>query len=419
MSLVGKLLHSLASSRAPKAMARVEANAAKLNAQPPADFSAITSKYEDGAHLPARPLEVPGAEQLTPSSRPPPSLDYEKLDHQGRRFLSGGRTAAQLEAETGQPAVEPKRLYAALSHGSTIEARVSALVEAAKRKGPDGTSAFDRGTLVLTAGTGSGFVEPVGVNAVESFAHGDVATLAFQYNDQPSTNSAPEVPEATREFEQLLVAVNAELEKRRARGETVPRLVVLGESLGAAVAEAALRPHYGELRTPGSKYHVDAMLLCGLPGFRELPGDVVTGQGKDGFIARLDPQRPESTWAQSSYAVANNGDDPVPHIGDWSTLVQRPADWPEDKRFFPLVSMLQMVKGLPVSTHPEAGKFNEAAHDYRARKVELVAKYVFGGAPAAALVDRVNGRQRELEAARGEMIEAQVNWDQLQTKGTP
>lgn len=122
----------------------------------------------------------------------------------------------------------------------------------------DRAGGFDRSVIVVTIPTGSGWVDPAQVAAVESATGGDVATVAVRYSAAPSAAVFVLRPEvATRSAQALLGEV---IDRIRALpyGDR-PQLVVHGLSLGAVAGIRALAD-------PSLAREVDAALWQGPPG---------------------------------------------------------------------------------------------------------------------------------------------------------
>lgn len=117
---------------------------------------------------------------------------------------------------------------------------------------------FERSVLMVTIPTGSGWVDPDEVSAIEDWAGDDIATVAMRYSAAPSGAVFALRPElAVDSARALLREVTRHL--RELPEHDRPRLVVHGLSLGAQAGVAALEdPTISEL--------VDATLWQGLPG---------------------------------------------------------------------------------------------------------------------------------------------------------
>lgn len=122
----------------------------------------------------------------------------------------------------------------------------------------DAAGGFDRSVLVVTIPTGSGWVDPDQVTAVENWAGGDVATVAMRYSSAPSAAVYALRPGLAAESARAILAeVTGRI--RSLPPQQRPHLVVHGLSLGAQAGAAALTD-------PGIAELVDAVLWQGPPG---------------------------------------------------------------------------------------------------------------------------------------------------------
>lgn len=201
------------------------------------------------------------------------------LGAKGRQFLRGATPAATIARVTGRPARRPVRVYAELRPDEDDDARAA---RGAKRLRAAG--ALDRSVVVVVVPTGSGWVDPAAVTAVETLTGGDVATLAVQYADVPSwvaylqgADRAVRSAAATlREVRALLDAVPA---TRR------PRLLVFGESLGAL----------GGLRgQAASSTDLDGALWVGVPSDA---ADLAAQARRAGQTVLVHPDDPVAAWS--------------------------------------------------------------------------------------------------------------------------
>lgn len=121
-------------------------------------------------------------------------------------------------------------------------------------------SGFEKSVIVVTIPTGSGWVDPDQVAAVESATGGDVATVAVRYSAAPSAAVFALRPEvATRSAQALLREIVDRI--RALPVSDRPQLVVHGLSLGAFAGIRALAD-------PSLARYVDAALWQGPPGAR-------------------------------------------------------------------------------------------------------------------------------------------------------
>lgn len=104
-------------------------------------------------------------------------LKWTDLGRAGREFVATGPTAQQISAITGHSAKQPIRVYVGLRSADTPEARAKLALEELKRQG-----GFDRSILIVITPTGTGWVDPSGMDPVEYLHDGDVASVAVQYS---------------------------------------------------------------------------------------------------------------------------------------------------------------------------------------------------------------------------------------------
>ncbi|MGP6174516.1 alpha/beta-hydrolase family protein [Corynebacterium sp. A21] len=144
---------------------------------------------------------------------------------------------------------------------------------------------FDREILVVMLPTGSGWVDPEQVSALERWAGGDIATVSMRYSAAPSAVVYLLNPNRARESAAALLhevgqhlAQLPELER--------PALIVQGLSLGAAAGRESLE----ELALP---VPVAARLWQGAPGGAARPAPVdpctVSAINADDPVAALNP----------------------------------------------------------------------------------------------------------------------------------
>jgi len=310
-----------------------------------------------------------GIEQPTVSSRsggPGSLVPWATLGREGRTWIGGGASAAEIAEFTGAPALEPVRAYAGLDSAGTIEARAALAVDDLARAG-----GFDRGLLVVVTTTGSGWVDPGSVDTIEHLTGGDSATVAMQYSYLPSWMSYLVDQDRAREAgRELFDAVYDRWSKLPL--DDRPRLVVVGESLGSYGGETAFSGEYDlRNRTGGA-------VFAGPPNFnplfREFVDDRDSGSSeiepeyRDGRTVRFtdDPtaEAPPTSrpWDGSRVLYLVHASDP---IVVWSPqlLYARP-DWLEEApggdvvdavRWIPFVTFWQVTADLPFATNVPDG----------------------------------------------------------------
>ena len=133
-----------------------------------ATYAGLDALFEERSPRPEGALKTGGPTSL---------LDWEGLGRQGRLMISAAPDAAQIEAATDAPALEPLRVYVGLNSAPDPEARADLALAELQR-----IDAFSRSTLVIATPTGTGWVDTVGQQALEYLLGGDVATVSVQYS---------------------------------------------------------------------------------------------------------------------------------------------------------------------------------------------------------------------------------------------
>jgi uncharacterized membrane protein len=343
-----------------------------------------------------------GIEQPTVSSRsggPGSLIPWASLGREGRTFMGGGASAAEIAEFTGAPALEPVRAYAGLESAPTTEARAALAVDDLARVG-----GFDRSLLVVVTTTGSGWVDPGAVDTVEYLTGGDSATVAMQYSYLPSWISYLVDQDRARESgRELFDAVYDRWSKLPL--DDRPRLVVVGESLGSYGGETAFSGEYDlRNRTAGA-------VFVGPPNFNTLyrefvddrdPGSrEIEPEYRDGRTVRFtnDPAAdiPPTTrpWDGPRVLYLLHASDP---IVVWSPqlLYARP-DWLEEApgddvvdvvKWIPFVTFWQVTADLPFATNVPDGH----GHVYTTQYVDAWAQVLQPPGWTDAEADRLRDR---------------------------
>lgn len=257
---------------------------------------------------------------VPPAARAPEGI---ALGYEGRVFLAAGRDGAA------------RRVYVGLHDAADPAERAELAVAALDRAG-----AFDRAAILVVVPTGSGWVNPAAVAALEGLTGGDMATVVSQYAEQPSwlAYAAGRTEAAADSARTLVSAVRARLDEDRSPDR--PVLFVYGESLGALGAQAAAG-------------QADGVLVAGTPAAR---------------------------WSSTprSATCVLHPDDPVGWFSP-KLLVTRPPGW--GRPWLPVVSFWHTAASLVSALDVLPG------HGHRYGD-ELVA----GWLATAAVVDVVAGR---------------------------
>ncbi|RVW00707.1 alpha/beta hydrolase [Rhodococcus xishaensis] len=257
----------------------------------------------------------PGVVQplLPEKSGSPVSLaPWDTLGFEGRNFVSGGISAAELTAANGEPAQEPIRVYAGLETAQDTDARMDIVLDELER-----TGAFERKTLVIIPTTGTGWVNPTAAQAIELVENGDSALVAAQYSYLPSWISfLADRSKAAAAGNALISAVHDRwLTKPEA---TRPKLYVYGESLGTQAGEGAF-DGLADIRET-----VDGVLWVGPPNSNPLWRSLTD---------RRDPGTPEIQPVYADGLIVRFADDaaaipggPGPWLEPRVLYIQHPSD---------------------------------------------------------------------------------------------
>ena len=135
-------------------------------------YSLRDTMTAEGVRQPTTSLRSGGPDSLIP---------WDSLGWQGRNFIGKGPSVSDIEKFTGQPAMEPIRIYAGLASAPDAEARAALAVRDLERAG-----GFQRKNLLVVTTTGSGWVDPALSDTFEYLSGGDSAIVALQYSYLPS-----------------------------------------------------------------------------------------------------------------------------------------------------------------------------------------------------------------------------------------
>nr|WP_010130531.1 alpha/beta-hydrolase family protein [Microbulbifer agarilyticus] len=298
---------------------------------------------------------------------------WQDMGHQGRRYLALRPKAKDIAEVTGT-AKDPIRVYVGLNAADSPEQRASLALEELKRVG-----GFERSYLLLITPTGTGWVDPGAINALEYLLGGDVASVAAQYSYLPSpialmTQDAYGRETARAAFEAVYRYWSGLPEASR------PRLYLFGLSLGALNSDRSFDfydiiddPFHGALWT-GPPFRSDTWRLvtaerdegspAWLPQFRE--GAVVRfGNHYEGYDSG------EAEWGKFRIAYLQHGSDPIVFFDpaaayrepDWMKQ-PRARDVSPDLNWYPIVTMLQLAMDMHAGIAPMGFGHSYAPADY-------------------------------------------------------
>ena len=327
-------------------------------------FSRVNNELDPTRPAPSTPLRSGGPGSL---------VSWESLGHQGRIFVGGGPTVAQLTAFNKAPASEPIRAYAGLNSGTGIRKGAELAADELERAG-----GLNRKVIAVATTTGTGWVNAAEEGSLEYMYNGDTAIVSMQYSFLPSWLSFLVDKENARQAGQALFeAVDAKV--RELPEAQRPKIVVFGESLGSFGGEAPfLSPNNIIARTNGA-------LFSG-PTFNNTMRDDVTVNRDPGspewlpifddganvrFAARPeDLGRPDQPWGNPRVVYLQHASDP---IAWWRLdLLFAQPDWlreprgydvSNDMKWIPVVTFLQVSADMAVAVDVPDGHGHRYVRD--------------------------------------------------------
>lgn len=304
--------------------------------------------------------EFPQPGSALRSGGPESLVDWETMGRQGRRFVATGPTVEELDEASGGGAKEPIRVYAGIKSADDLQARADLVLAELQR-----TGAFERSVLVLVTTTGTGFIEPNSVNALEYLHNGDTAVAGVQYSYLPSWISILADQQITKDTSDAVFDTVHEFWSSLPESER-PELYLFGLSLGSFGVESVLSS-INVVNSP-----IDGALMTGPPFVNPLwnrltderdpasPASLPVYQ--DGRTVRFTARenvldRPSGRWGDTKIVYLQHASDPVTFFSP--DLAVRPPDWlEEDQRgpdvspemdWVPIVTMWQVLFDLPVA----------------------------------------------------------------------
>ncbi|UZD90317.1 alpha/beta hydrolase [Cognatishimia activa] len=323
----------------------------------------------DGIYFVSNRTSEEGVEQPVRSSQAGSDaslITWDKTGKWGQDFIVSGPSREDLKAFGLENAQDPIRIYGGLELAETESERVDLVLTEMDRVG-----AFDRSILVLGTPTGTGWLDPGAVDALEYIHAGDTAIVGLQYSYTPSWMTILLDPNRSKQSSKALFdAVYDRWTKMDA--ETRPKLYLFGLSLGSMGSEAAAS-HFATLSDP-----IDGALRSGPPFPSDLWRELVASRTEgspiwlprvgDGSLLRFTGRESSlrdgySEWANQRYVYIQHASDPMSWFGA-SLLYARP-DWLSDEGraedisqyfdWYPVVTFFQVLFDIPISASPPYG----------------------------------------------------------------
>jgi uncharacterized membrane protein len=158
-------------------------------------------------------------------------FDWQDVGRRGRDFIATGLSGAEISALTGRPAKDPIRVYAGYIGDNELQAQAELALKEMIRIG-----GFEREVLIVATPTGTGWLDPAGVDTVEALHDGDTAIVALQYSYLPSWTTLLIDPDRSRNAAHLLFQTIYG-HWLTLPASTRPKLYLFGLSLGALGSE--------------------------------------------------------------------------------------------------------------------------------------------------------------------------------------
>jgi uncharacterized membrane protein len=315
-----------------------------------AAFSVQNATLAPDVDQPTSPLRSGSDESL---------VSWESLGQPGRKWVSRGPTAADIDDFSGGGALEPIRVYVGIDSAATMEERARLALRELER-----TGAFDRDVLVLATSTGSGGIDPNATRALEYIHNGDTAIAGFQYSYLPSWISLLVDQEVAKESSTIFFETIHD-HWRRLPDDERPALYLFGVSLGSYGSEASST----STRTIGDP--IDGAVWAG-PTFVNDQWLYTSDHRDDGSAAWLpiyddgsvirftgngdDLRLPRGVWNDDTrFVYIQHPSDPVSFFSfdllfnepEWLQGERSPEMSP-DMHWYPLVTFWQVAMDLPV-----------------------------------------------------------------------
>lgn len=294
------------------------------------------------------------------SGSPASAVDFEQMGRQGRSFVSSGPDAAEINDYSGGGAREPIRAYVGLRSAETLDERADLLLAELQR-----TGAFEREILVIATVTGTGYLDPAGVDPLEYLWNGDTAIAGVQYSYLPSWISLLADQEVVQETSREVFRAVHDYWSTLPEADR-PRLFLYGLSLGSTGVEAVLSS-VDILNEP-----IDGALMVGPPFINPLHSEITAARDEgtppwqpvysDGRTVRFTAEQygldqGTGTWGPTRVAYLQHGSDPVTWFNgrlafdspEWLEPENRAPDVTESMAWYPLVTMWQVLLDMPAA----------------------------------------------------------------------
>lgn len=294
------------------------------------------------------------------SGTPESLVSWDTLGRQGQRFIATGPKQVDVADFYGSAAEDPIRIYVGVDSAPTAQERAELAINELHR-----TNAFERSKIVVATPTGTGWLEPKAVDAVEYMHGGDTVIVAQQYSYLPSWASFLVDKDVARETGRILFdAVYKEWSELPE--DTRPQLYAYGLSLGSYGSQAAFNSPSAMLNSiDGAVYQGainDADVWRSITDVRDESSPewqpVYDGGESIRFASTpLDVLRSVESWERPRVLYMQHASDPIVWFS--FDLIFRQPDWLIEPRG-PDVSSL--MRWYPFVTFVQVAVDQAAAH---------------------------------------------------------
>ena len=307
------------------------------------------------------------------SSGPASAMPFDSLGKEGRRFVLMALSTDEITAVMGQPAIEPVRVVGGYEATDDVAERARLTLADMEDCG-----AYDRGLICVGSPTGVGYFNYSVAEALEYLTLGDCAIVVPQYALVPSALALTKTVEAEQLTRLVLEGVRDRIASMPAGRR--PRVVLIGESLGANVAlDVAVTPAGRSFVPVLDELGVSGGMYLGVPfrtrlwnAWRADPTSV-DPRGQLHLVSQPDEAVPAEPGTMRHLMVVHH-DDPVNKYS-FRMIIQppwwmgppltRPPLVPRETKYRPFTTFVLATVDLFNGMQSKPGTFVRRGHDYR------------------------------------------------------
>ena len=307
------------------------------------------------------------------SAGPSSDMPFDSLGKEGRRFVLMALTQDEISAVMDEPAMSPVRVVGGFESADNIAERARLTLADMEACG-----AYDRSLICIGSPTGVGYFNYSIAEALEYLTLGDCAIVVPQYALVPSALALTRTQEAEDLTRLVLEGVRSRLQSMSSAER--PRVVVIGESLGANIGLDISALDGGPARIPHlDDLGIDGGLYLGVPFRTRVWNQWQTSQSDvDPNQQLLLVSEPGEAGVpqpgQRRHLMVVHHDDPVNKY-NFEMVVQspwwmgppdtRPPLVPRETKFRPITSWVLATVDLLNGMNSKPGQFVRRGHDYR------------------------------------------------------